>query len=90
MMTIAQAWKYSTSPTNFVFKQSIHLLIYGSSVFLKWQLWLWLVIRMAALATKKITFYSLFVFSGFQSVLLRGFRALSEQRPIAEDYSTFK
>ncbi|XP_058957049.2 transient receptor potential cation channel subfamily A member 1-like [Pocillopora verrucosa] len=28
-------------------------------------------------------------FSGFQSVLLRGFRALSEQRPIAEDYSTF-
>lgn len=45
---------------------------------------------MAALATKKITFYAIFVFSGFQSVLLGGFRALSEQRPIAEDYSTFK
>ncbi|PFX14915.1 hypothetical protein AWC38_SpisGene20899 [Stylophora pistillata] len=28
-------------------------------------------------------------FSGFESVLLSGFRALSEQRPIAEDYSIF-
>lgn len=28
-------------------------------------------------------------FSGFEDVLLSGFRALSEQQPIAEDYSTF-
>ena len=29
-------------------------------------------------------------YSGFEDVLLSGFRALSEQQPIAEDYSTFK
>ena len=29
-------------------------------------------------------------FSGFEDVLLSGFRALSEQQPIAEDYSSFK
>ena len=32
----------------------------------------------------------LFIFSGFEEVLLSGFRALSEQQPIAEDYSSFK
>ena len=32
----------------------------------------------------------LFTFSGFKDVLLSGFRALSEQRPIAYDYSTSK
>ena len=32
----------------------------------------------------------LFIFSGFEDVLLSGFRALSEQQPIAEDYSSFK
>ena len=31
-----------------------------------------------------------FYISDFGDVLLSGFRALSEQRPIAEDYSNFK
>ena len=31
-----------------------------------------------------------FIFSGLDDVLLSGFRALSEQQPIAEDYSSFK
>ena len=31
-----------------------------------------------------------FTFSGFGDVLLSGLRALSEQYPLAEDYSTFK
>ena len=32
----------------------------------------------------------IFIFSGFEDVLLSGFRVLSEQQPIAEDYSSFK
>ena len=32
----------------------------------------------------------IFIFRGLEDVLLSGFRALSEQRPIAEDYSSFK
>ena len=32
----------------------------------------------------------IFIFSGFEDVLLSGFRALSEQQPFAEDYSSFK
>ena len=32
----------------------------------------------------------IFIFSGFDDVLLSGFRALSEQQPFAEDYSSFK
>ena len=39
---------------------------------------------------KKIYISYIFIFRGFEDVLLSGFRALSEQRPIAEDYSSFK
>ena len=44
------------------------------------------------LLTKTVSFniIYLFIFSGFEDVFLSGFRALSEQQPIAEDYSSFK
>ena len=42
------------------------------------------------LKMKRVGDFFLAFYSGFEDVLLSGFRALSEQQPIAEDYSTFK
>ena len=39
---------------------------------------------------KRVGDFFLAFYSGFEDVLLGGFRALSEQQPNAEDYSTFK
>ncbi|RMX51333.1 hypothetical protein pdam_00021892 [Pocillopora damicornis] len=63
--------------------------INGCSYFIEWITlfdWLGLVLILCVLPLRYIGSKSQ---CGFQSVLLRGFRALSEQRPIAEDYSTF-
>jgi len=37
-----------------------------------------------------LIYINIFIFSGFEDLFLSGFRALSEQQPIAEDYSSFK
>lgn len=40
--------------------------------------------------TADFNFSYIFISSGLKDVLLSGFRALSEQLPIADDYSSFK